>query len=36
MWVDGNGRPQPIQQLVIEGMTPRSGGTFSWLFKKMG
>ena len=36
MWVDGHGRPQPIQQLVIEGMTPRSGGTFSWLFKKMG
>lgn len=36
MWVDGQGRPQPIQQLVIEGMTPRSGGTFSWLFKKMG
>lgn len=36
MWVDGQGRPQPIQQLVIEGMTPRSGGSFSWLFKKMG
>lgn len=36
MWVDGQGRPHPIQQLVIEGMTPRSGGTFSWLFKKMG
>lgn len=36
MWVDGQGRPHPIQQLVIEGLTPRSGGTFSWLFKKMG
>ncbi len=36
MWVDGQGRPQPIQQLVIEGLAPRSGGTFSWLFKKMG
>lgn len=36
MWVDGQGRPHPIQQLVIEGMAPRSGGTFSWLLKKMG
>jgi uncharacterized heparinase superfamily protein len=36
MWVDGNGRPQPIQQLVIQGMTSRGGGNFSWLLKKMG
>ncbi len=36
MWVDGQGRPRPIQQLVIEGMAQRSGGNFSWLFKKMG
>ncbi|WP_194955751.1 heparinase II/III family protein [Tsuneonella amylolytica] len=36
LWVDGQGRPQPIQQLVIQGMTPRSGGSFAWLFKKMG
>nr|WP_137677130.1 heparinase II/III family protein [Parerythrobacter lutipelagi] len=36
MWVDGNGRPQPIQQLVIQGMTSRSGGSFSWLLKQMG
>jgi uncharacterized heparinase superfamily protein len=36
LWVDGLGRPQPIQQLVIQGMTSRSGGSFSWLFKKMG
>ncbi len=36
MWVDGNGRPQPIEQLVIQGMTSRSGGNFSWLLKKMG
>lgn len=36
MWVDGLGRPHPIQQLVIQGMTSRSGGTFSWLLKKMG
>ena len=36
LWVDGNGRPQPIEQLVIQGMTSRSGGSFSWLLKQMG
>ncbi len=36
LWVDGQGRPQPIEQLVIQGLTPRSGGSFSWLLKKMG
>ncbi|RDS78528.1 heparinase [Alteriqipengyuania lutimaris] len=36
LFVDGQGRPQPIQQLVLQGMTPRSGGSFAWLFKKMG
>ncbi|MGB3754323.1 MAG: heparinase II/III family protein [Parerythrobacter sp.] len=36
MWVDGDGRPRPTQQLVIQGLTSRSGGRFSWLFKKMG
>jgi uncharacterized heparinase superfamily protein len=36
LWVDGSGRPQPVQQLVISGMVSRGGGSFSWLFKKMG
>ncbi|MFN6935107.1 MAG: heparinase II/III family protein, partial [Tsuneonella sp.] len=36
LWVDDQGRPQPIEQLVIQGMTPRSGGSFAWLLKKMG
>lgn len=36
MWVDGQGKPQPIQQLVLQGLTSRSGGTFPWLLKKMG
>ncbi len=36
LWVDGQGRPQPILQLVLQGMTSRSGGKFSWLLKKMG
>jgi len=36
MWVDGDGRPHAIDQLVVQGMTSRGGGQFSWLFKKMG
>lgn len=35
LWVDGQGRPQPIQQLVIQGMVSRGGGTFGWLLKKL-
>jgi uncharacterized heparinase superfamily protein len=35
LWVDGGGRPQPVQQLVIEGMESRGGGSFSWLLKKL-
>lgn len=36
LWADGNGKPHPIQQLVIQGMVSRGGGSFSWLLKKMG
>lgn len=36
LWVDGDGRPHPIQQLVVSGMVSRGGGNFSWLLKKMG
>ena len=36
LWVDGNGRPHPVQQLVIEGFASRGGGNFSWLLKRMG
>ncbi len=36
LWVDGQGRPQPIQQLVVEGLASRSGGRFPWLLKQMG
>ena len=35
LWVDGQGRPQATQQLVIQGMVSRGGGTFGWLLKKM-
>ncbi len=36
IWADGQGRPQPIQQLVIQGLVSRGGGSFAWLLKKMG
>ncbi|MFU7527002.1 heparinase II/III domain-containing protein [Qipengyuania sp. ASV99] len=36
LWVDGEGRPHAAEQLVIEGLTSRGGGQFSWLLKKMG
>ncbi|NTZ43756.1 heparinase [Altererythrobacter sp. SALINAS58] len=36
LWVDALGRPQPVQQLVIQGLTSRGGGSFAWLLKKMG
>lgn len=35
LWVDGEGRPHATEQLVIEGLTSRGGGQFSWLLKKM-
>lgn len=36
IWVDGQGRPVPIQQLVVSGLVSRGGGSFAWLLKKMG
>ncbi len=36
LWVDGDGRPHATEQLLIEGLTSRGGGQFSWLLKKMG
>jgi uncharacterized heparinase superfamily protein len=36
IWADGQGRPVPVQQLVIQGKVSRGGGNFSWLLKKMG
>lgn len=35
LWIDGQGRPQAIQQLVIQGLVSRGGGNFGWLLKKM-
>ncbi|GGC38635.1 heparinase [Novosphingobium marinum] len=36
IWVDGRARPVPIQQIVLQGLISRGGGSFSWLLKKMG
>jgi uncharacterized heparinase superfamily protein len=36
IWADGSGRPQPVQQLVLQGLVSRGGGSFGWLLKKMG
>ena len=36
LWVDGQGRPRATRQLVVEGLTSRSGGRFPWLLKRMG
>jgi len=35
LWVDGDGRPHPVQQLVMQGLVSRGGGSFSWLLKKI-
>ncbi|PNU04089.1 heparinase II/III family protein [Novosphingobium guangzhouense] len=35
LWVDGQGRPQATQQIVVQGMVSRGGGTFGWIIKKM-
>ena len=35
IWVDGEGRPHPVHQLVMQGLVSRGGGSFAWLLKKM-
>jgi uncharacterized heparinase superfamily protein len=36
IWADGQGRPVPVQQMVVQGLVSRGGGNFAWLLKKMG
>ncbi len=36
LWADAQGLPVATQQIVVQGMVSRGGGTFAWLFKKMG
>ena len=36
LWTDGQGRAHATRQIVIHGMVSRGGGSFPWLFKRMG
>jgi uncharacterized heparinase superfamily protein len=36
LWVDGDGRPHPTQQLVISGLSPAGGASIGWIFKQIG
>ena len=36
LWVDGSGRPQGSQQLVVAGETPAEGVTITWALKRAG
>lgn len=35
IWADGQGRPVPIQQMVIQGLVARGGSSFSWVLRKL-
>ena len=35
IWADGEGRPVPVQQLVMQGMVSRGGDSFAWMLKKV-
>lgn len=35
LWVDGEGRPRPTQQLVISGEAPPGGASVNWSFKRI-
>ena len=34
LWIDGDGRPQQIAQLVVAGMAPAGGASVSWALKR--
>ncbi len=36
LWVDGNGRPHPTQQLVVSAVSPAGGASIGWIFKLIG
>jgi uncharacterized heparinase superfamily protein len=36
LWVDGEGRPHPTQQLVVNGTAGSGGTSIGWLLKKSG
>jgi uncharacterized heparinase superfamily protein len=36
IWVDGDGRPHPTQQVVVSGETASGGGNISWALRRAG
>ena len=36
LWVDGDGRPHPTEQLVVTGSAPAGGASVGWIFKHIG
>lgn len=36
LWVDGEGRPHPTEQLVVTGSAPAGGVSIGWIFKHIG
>lgn len=36
LWIDGNGRMRPTQQLVISGEAPAGGASVSWVLRRAG
>jgi uncharacterized heparinase superfamily protein len=36
LWVDGEGRPHPVEQLVVTGTSPAGGTSIGWIFKHIG
>lgn len=36
LWVDGDGRPHPCEQLVVTGTAPAGGASIGWIFKHIG
>lgn len=36
LWVDGEGRPHPTEQLIVTGTAPAGGASIGWIFKHIG
>lgn len=36
LWVDGDGRPHPSEQLVVTSIAPAGGASIGWIFKHIG
>lgn len=36
LWVDGAGRPHPVEQLVVSAVSPPGGASIGWILKHIG